>query len=985
MVLRFSCLHPPIGKTTLSDSLISYNNIISHRQAGQIRFLDSREDEQERLITMKSSSISLIYRHPNEAEKYLVNLIDSPGHVDFSFEVSSALRLSDGAVVLVDALESVCQQTVTVIRQAWDERVKMCLVINKIDRLPSHLSMNPADGYNHIKGIIQQVNAQISSLISMDINVMIANDPNVAKVKEELISKMEDEYYFSPEKGNVAFASALDCWAFTVDSYADFLAPKVGIDKALLRKHLWSDYYYSPSQKAFLPVDPESTSKKSCFITFVLEPIWKEYSRLTSFRNSPDTAGYKEARTKIKDKLSKQMPLDLSILSLICKHLPSPKVAQKFRLPTLCPAIYEGTSPELVKLRNAIETVDSSEEAPVVVYVSKMMAIDKVQISDLKDAYLADMGEDRLALIAFSRVFSGKLAKGKTVHVMGPKHNKEKGTIDINEITINHLYTFMGMHLDVCDMLMAGTVGGIGGLDKYLYKVGTISSIPDCPTFMALNNKAKPIVKVAIEAEKLGDMDKIAEGLKKLNRAEPSVEVYLTESGEYILCACGEVHLQKCIKDLKDEYAKVSFKVSEHIVNFRETILLRYMKPEKVAAKSKEPQPAFEPKVMSLSSSQMTFEEPKKEEEEKKAAATADKPSALYLDKVRHLKDNKQKGLAFDITPNGRCRLFVRAIGVDFAVTKWLETHRNVLKKIATRQMEPGQLAEFVKQFKAELEAHLTPRKIINLILYYLLSFGPKKYGPNMVISPFQQSAQSLLYAPSEVSPNTAKYHRDVPEALLQHIPIEDLHKSIISGFELATLSSPLCEERMVGACFLIEAIEYVDVKLEYDPYGPFAGQVMSTTRDLCRKAFINADPRVVEGLYLCTMQVSSSTLGKIYSVIHKRRGRMVSEELLPETDVFTVKVLIPVMESFGFAEEIRERGEGITDPQMIFSHWEIINGDPFFVAKTVAQMEEYGQQAQAPNLAKLIIEKVRKRKGLPTETKIVVNAEKQRTLTKMK
>jgi ribosome assembly protein 1 len=202
-MVTFLLYNPPLGKTTLADSLISYNNIISHKQAGQIRLLDSREDEQERLITMKASSISIIYRPSLEPEKYLVNLIDSPGHVDFSFEVSSALRLSDGAIVLVDALESVCQQTVTVIRQAWEEKVKMCLVINKIDRLPFHLSMNPIDGYNHIKGILQQVNAEISALITMQINVMIANDPSIAKQREDLIAKMEEEYYFAPEKGNV--------------------------------------------------------------------------------------------------------------------------------------------------------------------------------------------------------------------------------------------------------------------------------------------------------------------------------------------------------------------------------------------------------------------------------------------------------------------------------------------------------------------------------------------------------------------------------------------------------------------------------------------------------------------------------------------------------------------------------------------------------------------------------------------------------------
>ncbi len=84
---------------------------------------------------------------------------------------------------------------------------------------------------------------------------------------------------------------------------------------------------------------------------------------------------------------------------------------------------------------------------------------------------------------------------------------------------------------------------------------------------------------------------------------------------------------------------------------------------------------------------------------------------------------------------------------------------------------------------------------------------------------------------------------------------------------------------------------------------------------------------------------------------------------MLPETDLFTIRVLIPVAESFGFTEEIRKRGEGITDPQLTFSHWGIISQDPFFVAKTAEQKEEFGDQAQAPTLAKMLIDKVRKRK----------------------
>lgn len=177
--------HVDHGKTSLTDSLISSNQIINSKLAGTLRYLDSREDEQQRMITMKASSISLLYSHSvpqrrtkeqiqlkqvptYEERQYLVNLMDSPGHVDFSSEVSSALRLSDGALVLVDVLEGVSAQTYTVLRQAFDEKVKTCLVLNKIDRLIIEKEMNAQEIFNHLTQIIEQVNSIVAELISKD-------------------------------------------------------------------------------------------------------------------------------------------------------------------------------------------------------------------------------------------------------------------------------------------------------------------------------------------------------------------------------------------------------------------------------------------------------------------------------------------------------------------------------------------------------------------------------------------------------------------------------------------------------------------------------------------------------------------------------------------------------------------------------------------------------------------------------------------------
>ncbi len=140
--IRNFCIlaHVDHGKTTLADTLLASNGIISSRMSGKLRYMDSRQDEQERGITMKASAISLVHTDSSQ-KQFLINLIDSPGHVDFSSEVSTAIRLCDGAIILVDVCEGICPQTHAVLRQASQESLKLVLVFNKIDRLIGELKM----------------------------------------------------------------------------------------------------------------------------------------------------------------------------------------------------------------------------------------------------------------------------------------------------------------------------------------------------------------------------------------------------------------------------------------------------------------------------------------------------------------------------------------------------------------------------------------------------------------------------------------------------------------------------------------------------------------------------------------------------------------------------------------------------------------------------------------------------------------------------
>jgi len=187
--------HIDHGKTTLADSLLAGTGLLSPNMVGSARVLDYLKEEQIRGITMKSANISLLYQ--SESNSFIINLVDTPGHIDFTGKVRRALRSIDSVIVVVDAVEEIMAQTEIVLRQALEENVHPVLFINKVDRLITELKLDEVQ----IKKKFEQIITNFNDLLSIYGTPRIAND-----------------WKISPQKGNVVFGSALHRWGFNLST-----------------------------------------------------------------------------------------------------------------------------------------------------------------------------------------------------------------------------------------------------------------------------------------------------------------------------------------------------------------------------------------------------------------------------------------------------------------------------------------------------------------------------------------------------------------------------------------------------------------------------------------------------------------------------------------------------------------------------------------------------------------------------------------------
>lgn len=336
----------------------------------------------------------------------------------------------------------------------------------------------------------------------------------------------------------------------------------------------------------------------------------------------------KDPRALLTALFSAWLPLSTAVLVSVIEYLPSPPVAQANRLPALIDA---SPAPEHVSesLRKAVVGFEAQREAPTVAYVSKMVAVrasdlpqnkrkvgesmtadEALELARQKRAEIAkarkaaggeslngtsgigealdntrlddeqepeiETPEDPEHLIGFARLYSGTLCVGDEIYVLPPKFSPANphAAPEPRKVKVTGLYLMMGRGLESLTSVPAGVVFGIAGLEGYILKTGTLcSQLEGSVNLAGVSMGNQPIVRVALEPTNPGDLDKLINGMRLLEQSDPCAVYEVLDSGEHVILTAGELHLERCLKDLRERFARCEIQAGEPIVPYRETII----------------------------------------------------------------------------------------------------------------------------------------------------------------------------------------------------------------------------------------------------------------------------------------------------------------------------------------------------------------------------------------------------------------------------
>merc|ERR1719450_683545 len=329
-----------------------------------------------------------------------------------------------------------------------------------------------------------------------------------------------------------------------------------------MMKRLWGDSFFNAKKKTWTNVmQPEGCTSPlpRAFCQFIMGPIAQLMRAIMNenkekYEKMMTTLGIvlkgEERQLTGKPLMKRTMQIWINaadtLLSMIVSKLPSPVVAQKYRVENL----YEG--PQDDTAAKAMMACDAS--GPLMMYVSKMVPT-----------------SDKGRFHAFGRVFSGTIATGQKVRIQGP-HYTPGSKEDLNIKSIQRTILMMGRSTEQIQDVPCGNTVALVGVDQYILKTGTITTIDSAHNIADMKYSVSPVVRVSVKPKDGKDLPKLVDGLKKLSKSDPLVVCSTEESGEHVIAGCGELHVEICLKDLREEYAQCDFTIGDPVVSYRETV-----------------------------------------------------------------------------------------------------------------------------------------------------------------------------------------------------------------------------------------------------------------------------------------------------------------------------------------------------------------------------------------------------------------------------
>ncbi|KAF5303764.1 hypothetical protein FQA39_LY09837 [Lamprigera yunnana] len=959
--IRNVCIlaHVDHGKTSVADCLLTLNGLVSKHYVGKTKYLDDRPDEQDRHITMKCSSISiglnLKLSDDQNCSPLLINLVDTPGHIDFSTEVTAATRISDGALIVVDVVEGVSSQTKAALKQALEEKLDMILVLNKVDRLVVDLKLSPIEIFFKLNYLVQSCNVYISSL------------------QDWMVDCYEDyvEDVFNPVIGNVIFASAIDSWGFTLRDIAEtYNHLVVGESVSTFTKKLWDEDLYISSKDRRIKNGGQKKGIKSVFVQLACSMIDYIYQNLSMRGNlsvipkitaslglniSLLSLKYGDCRKKLKCIMEAWKPLG-EVVARQCYYLfPSPTEMPLNRIEYLLNLNrYSISSLLSERIQKAIKAIHmcKSDEIPIS-YITKLILVNKHAQPLLSANFVCSddnsvlnfeqfhsQHNDRL-ILALIRIYSGTIYPGQVLHAFSTEYDpydfmltEDQAMMRLSKqrctVTIKDVYILLGSEIKSVKCLRPGYICGVTFVEDLPFSTATLSETSWVPPIIE-QPRMEPILYNVITPTNPAHSNTLRLGLQLLQRFDTCLKTSINNLGEYVVATAGTVHLEKCLTDLRNNFIDVEFTVSPPIYALRETVKQLTMLP---LSRSIELNPSckiyIELSVVAL---------------------------PIDLVNIIHLHYGLLNVIQYqEMATIGEIHCSV--IKNEVMTMKSKEFIKESYNKAITKLMEL-------------LTSHMhsidvPPWNSIDALS--IMGVSNSKHNINILLNDVRQYISNVFTPPSENDPRLY------------------IFTYLINAFNLACNVGPICKEPLTNCAFILHDLSVIgDIRtlLESDIYA--GNNITHQCRQLFHDVVLKGEVAIMEPVFTATIE-SNVDFGVLCTEVLKHHGSVVAyvgKDESIKTD--HLKVEIPAIESERFIASLRKVSSG--NAAMIICdtyHYKVLLCEDYVVdEENVEDTKEKSAEDRFTERESKLVKETRIRKGIILNDQVVINAEKQRTLKK--